>query len=97
MEALLALLRASSLFVGADSGPLHLAALTGTPSVVVMGPTDPVENGPHPGVPYRLLRRDVGCNPCREGCPARSCLMAVSESAVVAAAESLIAGTVPSD
>ncbi len=91
IAALLELLRRGSLFVGGDSGPLHLAALAGLPLVVVFGPTDPVENAPFAGAGLRLVRRDVGCNPCREGCPARTCLLAVTPEEVVAAALELIA------
>ena len=90
LEAMLALLRRARLFIGADSGPLHLASLAGCPPVAVFGPTDPVENAPAPGVPSRVVRVDVGCNPCREGCPARTCLAAVEPDAVVEAASELL-------
>ena len=97
LAAVLALLARSSLFVGGDSGPVHLAALVGRPLVVVFGPTDPVENAPFPGVPHRVLRVDVGCNPCREGCSARACMAAIAPGAAVAAAEALIAAAPPVD
>jgi ADP-heptose:LPS heptosyltransferase len=90
IAALLALLRRGALFVGGDSGPLHLAALAGLPLVVVFGPTDPVENAPFAGAGARVLRRDVGCNPCREGCPARTCLAAVTSEEVFEAALELL-------
>lgn len=46
---LVALARESALFVGGDTGPLHLAAAVGTPIVAIYGPTDPARNGPwHP-------------------------------------------------
>lgn len=40
------LARLAKLFVGGDSGPLHLAAAVGTPIVAIYGPTDPARNGP---------------------------------------------------
>ncbi len=40
------LLRAARLFVGADSGPLHLASAAGTPSVALFGPKDPAVYAP---------------------------------------------------
>jgi ADP-heptose:LPS heptosyltransferase len=46
LHALAALLRQASLFVGGDSGPLHLACAVGCPVVGIYGPTDPVINGP---------------------------------------------------
>jgi lipopolysaccharide heptosyltransferase I len=42
----IALARRAKLFVGGDTGPLHLAAAVGTPLVAIHGPTDPVRNGP---------------------------------------------------
>ena len=41
-----ALARRARLFVGGDTGPLHLAAAVGTPIVAIYGPTDPLRNGP---------------------------------------------------
>lgn len=43
---LIALLRHASLFVGGDTGPMHLANLLGVPVVALFGPTDPARNGP---------------------------------------------------
>jgi ADP-heptose:LPS heptosyltransferase len=40
------LLAAASLFVGNDSGPAHMAAAFGVPSVVIFGPGDPAIWGP---------------------------------------------------
>lgn len=42
----IALARRAKLFVGGDTGPLHLAAAVGTPLVAIYGPTDPARNGP---------------------------------------------------
>ncbi len=38
---------ASRLFVGGDTGPLHLADALGTPTLALFGPTDPARNGPY--------------------------------------------------
>jgi ADP-heptose:LPS heptosyltransferase len=88
---LLSLLSRAKLFVGCDSGPMHLAALVGRPLVVLYGATDPVENAPLPGVPSRVLRKDVGCNPCREGCPVRTCMEAIEVEEVLSAASEVVA------
>ena len=40
------LLSSASLFVGNDSGPAHMAAAFGVPSIVVFGPSDPAIWGP---------------------------------------------------
>jgi lipopolysaccharide heptosyltransferase I len=46
---LMTLLRNAACVVGADTGPLHLAAALGTPTVALFGPTDPARNGPYRG------------------------------------------------
>jgi lipopolysaccharide heptosyltransferase I len=43
---LIHLVRAARLMVSGDTGPLHLAAASGTPIVGIYGPTNPARNGP---------------------------------------------------
>jgi len=43
---LIALTRRARIFIGADTGPLHLAAALGVPVVGLFGPTDPARTGP---------------------------------------------------
>jgi len=40
-------LRRARMFVGSDTGPLHLAAAVGTPSVGLFGPVSEKRNGPY--------------------------------------------------
>lgn len=47
--------RRAAIFVGGDTGPLHLASALGTPVVAIFGPTDPARNGPYGGR-YVVLR-----------------------------------------
>jgi heptosyltransferase-2/heptosyltransferase-3 len=51
--------------LGADSGPLHLAAAVGTPTVTLYGPANPMEFGAwgHPNKQIMLMS-DIGCRPC---------------------------------
>ena len=44
---LIALTRRARLFIGGDTGPLHLAAALRVPVVGIYGPTDPARNGPY--------------------------------------------------
>jgi lipopolysaccharide heptosyltransferase I len=46
LDGLIALLRRTRLVIGPDTGPLHLAAALGVPTVALYGPTDPLRNGP---------------------------------------------------
>ncbi|HKT90382.1 MAG TPA: glycosyltransferase family 9 protein [Candidatus Sulfotelmatobacter sp.] len=47
ISELIALTRRASLFIGGDTGPLHLAAALQVPVVAIFGPTDPARNGPY--------------------------------------------------
>jgi ADP-heptose:LPS heptosyltransferase len=52
--------------IGPDSGPLHLAAAVGTPTVTLYGPADPAEFGPWgPADRHIVLASDIACRPCR--------------------------------
>jgi heptosyltransferase-1 len=56
VSGLIALMRRTSLLVGGDSGPTHLAAALGIPLVAMYGPTDPARNGPWGSGPMRVVR-----------------------------------------
>jgi heptosyltransferase-1 len=55
VPGLIALLRRARLMIAPDTGPLHLAAALGVPTVALFGPTDPKRNGPY-GNSHRILR-----------------------------------------
>jgi ADP-heptose:LPS heptosyltransferase len=46
LSDLKSLLASATLFVGNDSGPAHMAAAFGVPSIVIFGPSDPMIWGP---------------------------------------------------
>jgi heptosyltransferase-1 len=52
---LIALTRRASLFIGGDTGPMHMAAALKIPVVAIFGPTNPARNGPF-GMPSIVLR-----------------------------------------
>jgi heptosyltransferase I len=56
LKELAALLTQAKLVVGADTGPLHLAAALGARNVALFGPTDPARNGP---LPRSLVLRSI--------------------------------------
>jgi heptosyltransferase-1 len=49
------LLSRCDLFVGMDTGPMHIAALMGTPTVGVFGRSDPAIHGPASHLPARVV------------------------------------------
>lgn len=52
---LIALTRRAALFIGGDTGPVHLASALQIPVVAIFGPTDPRRNGPF-NSPHIVLR-----------------------------------------
>jgi lipopolysaccharide heptosyltransferase II len=60
---LAALLELCDLFIGGDSGPLHMAAAVETPTVSIYGPTDPSLLAPR-GAWHRVARKALPCTPC---------------------------------
>jgi lipopolysaccharide heptosyltransferase II len=58
-----ALLQRASLFVGNDTGAMHLAVAVGTPTVGIFGPSDPRQYGPY-GSPHRAVWNPPACAPC---------------------------------
>jgi ADP-heptose:LPS heptosyltransferase len=96
---LAATLRHSRLFVGNDSGVMHLAATMGVPTVGVFGLTNHRAWGPYPPELHRVVRLDLPCSPCvhhafslgmPQGCPARMCLNELEPAQVVAVARELL-------
>jgi ADP-heptose:LPS heptosyltransferase len=92
---LAALYAACALFIGSDSGPLHVASAVGTPVVQLIGPTHPVENEPNPATPWRRVRVDMPCSPCRRGCAEVDCMNAISSEQVIEAALDLLGDALP--
>lgn len=91
ITGLIALTRRARLFIGGDTGPLHLAAALRVPVVAIFGPTDPARNGPY-GTRSVVLR-----NPASHTTHARRAqpdegLLEIGTEAVVEAARRLLAG-----
>lgn len=66
LPRLAAMLRSCALFIGNDSGPLHLAQQCGSAVVGIYGPGDPMITGPRPITPARVVYHGYPCSPCRQ-------------------------------
>lgn len=96
----MALLRRAALFVGNDSGIMHLAAAAGTPLVALFGPQSPVKFGPW-SERARIIYKQFPCSPCRQKffteCePSQrmkpACMEAISVEDVLTACRELLEG-----
>jgi heptosyltransferase-2 len=77
-----------SIFIGNDSGAMHVAAAAGLPVVGIFGPTDP--EGTAPVTPqFTLIREPVSCSPCfLRSCPVdHRCMTRIGIDSVFAAAQ----------
>lgn len=91
LTELTALIERATLFIGIDSGTLHLAGALAVPLVGIYGPTDHTITGP-PGPWCRIVRTGIECSPCRENycrIQTRECMQNLPESLVIEAAEDL--------
>jgi ADP-heptose:LPS heptosyltransferase len=97
LAELRALLERSTLFIGGDSGPLHLAATTRVPIVAIFGPTPSERSAPwrDPALLLASIEIDgLACRPCDQRiCEPGDfrCLTRIDAPRVIAAAERLLA------
>jgi heptosyltransferase-1 len=81
--------RRCDLYIGGDTGPMHIASMVGIPVVAIYGPTDPVVNEPFGK--HRKVRSAVGCSPCRNrSCKKLICLETVKVDDVFNAAKEVL-------
>jgi lipopolysaccharide heptosyltransferase I len=91
LKQLAEIFRRCSVYIGNDTGPMHIASLVKTPVVGIFGPTDPIVNAPYEGTPHIIVRKDLPCSPCRNrGCKDVECMKAISSQDVFEAAKILL-------
>ena len=100
IQEMAGVLERSALFVGNDSGPMHLAAALGAPVVAIFGPGSPRRTSPVPREGgLEVIGGDYPCSPCRQDffreCPSSPagkpfCLEEITVDEVEAAALRLL-------
>lgn len=92
LKQLAAFFQRCALLISNDSGPVHIAAACGTPTVVIFGRNipgvSPKRWGPW-GDEHIILHKDSGCNPCLDrDCPYDfKCISSIIPEEVLSAAE----------
>ena len=98
LRHLAALISACDVYIGNDTGPMHIASAVDTPVVALFGSTNHIRSGPY-GEKHRVVQSgiELGCNPCHPGrnpggCGAGSCevIAGITVEQVLAAAEHYI-------
>ncbi|OHB81257.1 MAG: lipopolysaccharide heptosyltransferase II [Planctomycetes bacterium RBG_16_64_10] len=94
IATLLSMLAGLDLLITNDSGPMHIAAALGVPSVAIFGSTNHLETCPWRHPRSVIVRHDLPCAPCMQRrCPLKhhACMEAIEPQEVVDAALSLVA------
>ena len=98
MPELRSLIARAAVYIGGDSGPAHVASTTGTPIVLILGPTLPERSRPWRDAQWWSETIDAGVLPCRP-CHQRHCvpgdfrcLTTIGADRVAAAAERALRG-----
>lgn len=89
LTELIALTRHARLFVGGDTGPMHLAAALGVPVVAIFGPTNPARNGPF-GTRSIVLRSPISPTTHARSAQPDPGMLEISADEVVTAARKLL-------
>jgi heptosyltransferase-1 len=89
MSQLIAFTRRAKLFIGGDTGPMHMAAALGVPVAGIFGPTNPARNGPF-GTRSIVLRSPSSFTTHSRSAPADPGLLEISVDDVTAAARQLL-------
>ena len=99
LTELRALLDRAALYIGGDSGPMHIASTTRVPIVALYGPTLPERSAPWRDPHVAVESIDAGALPCRP-CDQRACapgdfrcLTWIRPATVIDAAERLLRAT----
>ena len=85
LAELAALAAQIDLMVSGDSGPVHVAAAVGTPTLTLFGPSNEKKYRPY-GSEHQIITYEIDCRPCGEHhCPLEhhNCLEKISAAAVL--------------
>jgi len=85
IKELAAICRRCKLFVGNDTGPMHVAAASGAPVIALFGPADPKRSRPR-GRDHMVIKKDLPCSPCsRRVCKELTCMKSITVEDVLQA------------
>jgi len=90
VNQLACLIKRCSLYISADSSPLHIAAAVNVPVVAIFGPTDPARHMP-PAKKHIIIRKDLACSPCyKPKCRHKKCMDLITVEEVLGAIDKLL-------
>ncbi|MDR4503392.1 MAG: glycosyltransferase family 9 protein [Candidatus Scalindua sp.] len=94
IKQLVELIRQADLFIGGDTGPLHIASTLCIPTVAIFGPKDPAIYGPYNGNSI-IVSKELPCSPCRQRtCSDTKCITTILPEEVFDSVSKLMTGSV---
>jgi lipopolysaccharide heptosyltransferase II len=82
LNELCAFLKVCKVFVGNDSGPIHIASALNTHVVAILGPTNSLRTGPY-GNKSKVIQHYIDCQPCRNrNCKKVKCMESITVNEV---------------
>lgn len=93
MRELIDLIASAKLFITNDSGPMHIAAAFGVPTVAIFGSTDENETAAWGNPHYAVVKKDMKCRPCKKrSCPLKhhDCMKLIEAAEVLVAARRVV-------
>ncbi len=90
IKQLIELMRRANLYIGGDTGPLHIASTLCIPTVAIFGPKDPILYGPY-NENAAIISKELPCSPCRNRtCSDPECLTMILPEEVFQAVNQLM-------
>ncbi len=90
IKQLIELMRRANLYIGGDTGPLHIASTLCIPTVAIFGPKDPILYGPY-NENAAIISKELPCSPCRNRtCSDPECLTTILPEEVFQAVNQLM-------
>ena len=88
-----ALIKKADLFIGNDSGPMHIAGAVATPTVAIFGPTNTKDHHPC-GNKFIIVRKNLKCSPCyyrgKVKCKKLDCFKSITGDEVLKAVDEIL-------
>jgi lipopolysaccharide heptosyltransferase II len=91
LGAMAGLINNCDLLIANDSGPMHIAAALGKPTLGIFGPTNPKNHGPYSRISTYVIKEDLFCIVCnRLECPYNhECMLQLENEKILAAIEKI--------
>ncbi len=95
LGALIGVLASADLIISNDTGPMHVGAALGRPTIALFGASDPVVSAPGGPGPKQVVYDPEPCSPCfLRTCPVpgHPCLTKIGVARVAALAAEMLGG-----